>query len=146
MFSGAFAVTSVVLIGQIHISYSYFLLCGKGEPAAVLFIFLLLSAFATCIHLHLHSSINSSPQLACVHLSLSVSSVLCLWWSLCLAWGLWRYWRGNIRVYEACDGMHHHCIYSTVCVGILLQHTKTYTVRVHLHDGYQRRKVFSSCD
>lgn len=34
---------------------------------------------------------------------------------------------GNIRVYEACDGMRHHCIYTAVCacmcVSILLHYS-----------------------
>lgn len=70
LFSGAFTVAAVTLIGQIHISYSYFLPQWYSEAAVVLFIFLLLSVFATCIHLYLHSSINSSSQFARVLLPL----------------------------------------------------------------------------
>lgn len=105
-----------VLICQIHISYSYFLLSGKGYLDPVLFIFLLLSVFALCINLHLHLSINSSLQLAHV-LTLLLPS--CFYDGVSVVPGAHRYRSGYIRVYEACDGMHHHCIYSIMCVGAL---------------------------
>lgn len=90
--------------------------CYLYLPRAFIFI---------CIHQSIHH--HRSPVRS------SVFSFLSLWRSLCIAWGLWRYQSSNIRVYEACDGMHHHCIYSTVCVCMLPWHTKTYWV--HLHDS-----------
>lgn len=115
LFSGAFTVAAVALIGQIHISYSYFLPQWYSEAAVVLFIPLVI-----CV-CHMHSSLFAfiNQFIIAVRSCAPPSSLLSLWWALYFAWSLWRHWSGDIKVYEACDGMCHRCIYSTVCVHML---------------------------
>lgn len=128
------------LIGQIYISYSYFLLRGKGEPAAVLLIFLLLSVFATCIHLHLHSSINSSSQRACVPL-LSLPS--CLYDTHSVLPG------AHVDIRVTLGFMRHVMVcaitvFTPQCVSVFFctKPTKTYNVWVNVHDSYSAGECF----
>lgn len=131
-FSGAFTVAAVVLIGQIHISYSYFLLRGKKWTSRCTLH--IPSVICIC---HLHSSsfafINQFIITALPCAALSVPS--------CLRDGLSAVPGAHIDIGVVTLGFMRHVMvcFSTVftpqCVSVFFS-TKPQNAGVNFQDGY----------